>query len=52
MPDLLTDLDAEILIYCRSRNRSAQARQKLIAIGYTNVFDFGGIIDWPYDTVT
>ena len=52
MPDLLTDLDAEILIYCRSGNRSAQAAKKLIAIGYTNVFDFGGIIDWPYDTVT
>ncbi|MBP8640987.1 MAG: rhodanese-like domain-containing protein [Oscillospiraceae bacterium] len=52
MPDLLPDLDAEILIYCRSGNRSAQAAKKLIAIGYTNVYDFGGIIDWPYDTVT
>ncbi len=52
MPDLMPDLDAEILIYCRSGNRSAQAAKKLIAIGYTNVFDFGGIIDWPYDTVT
>ena len=50
-PDLLPDLDAEILIYCRSGNRSAQAAKKLIAIGYTNVYDFGGIIDWPYDTV-
>ena len=52
MPDLLPDLDAEILVYCRSGNRSAQAAKKLIAIGYTNVYDFGGIIDWPYDTVT
>ena len=52
MPDLLPDLDAEILIYCRSGNRSAQAAKKLIAIGYTKVYDFGGIIDWPYDTVT
>ena len=52
MPDLLPDLEAEILIYCRSGNRSAQAAKKLIAIGYTNVYDFGGIIDWPYDTVT
>lgn len=51
MPDLLPDLDAEILIYCRSGNRSAQAANKLIAIGYTNVRDFGGIIDWPYGTV-
>ena len=51
-PDLLPDLDAEILVYCRSGNRSAQAAKKLIAIGYTNVVDFGGIIDWPYDVVT
>ena len=51
-PELLPDLDAEILVYCRSGNRSAQAAKKLIAIGYTNVVDFGGIIDWPYDVVT
>ncbi len=50
-PELLPDLDVEILIYCRSGNRSAQAANKLIAIGYTNVYDFGGIIDWPYGTV-
>ena len=51
-PELLPDLDAEILVYCRSGNRSAQAAKKLIAIGYTNVVDFGGIIDWPYDVVS
>ena len=51
-PALLPDLNAEILVYCRSGNRSAQATKKLIAIGYTNVADFGGIIDWPYDVVT
>jgi len=51
-PELLPDLDAEILIYCRSGNRSAQAAKKLISMGYTNVYDFGGIIDWPFDTVT
>lgn len=51
-PELLPDLNAEILVYCRSGNRSAQAAKKLIAIGYTNVVDFGGIIDWPYDVVT
>ena len=51
-PDLLPDLNAEILVYCRSGNRSAQAAKKLIAMGYTNVYDFGGIIDWPYDVVT
>lgn len=51
MPGLLPDLDAEILIYCRSGNRSAQAARKLIQIGYTNVYDFGGINSWPYDIV-
>ena len=51
MPSLLPDLDAEILIYCRSGNRSAQAARKLIQIGYTNVYDFGGINSWPYDIV-
>lgn len=52
MPDSLPDLNAEILIYCRSGNRSAQAAKKLAAMGYTNVYDFGGILDWPYDVVT
>lgn len=51
-PALLPDLNAEILVYCRSGNRSAQATRKLLAMGYTNVYDFGGIIDWPYDTIT
>ena len=50
-PALLPDLDAEILIYCRSGNRSAQSANKLLVIGYTNVYDFGGIIDWPYEVV-
>lgn len=44
--------DAEILVYCRSGNRSAQAAKKLVKLGYTNVSDFGGIIDWPYETET
>ena len=51
MPDLLPDLDAEILIYCRSGNRSAEATRKLIQIGYTNVYDFGGINSWQYEKV-
>ena len=46
------DRDATIFMYCRSGNRSAQAAKKLIAMGYTNVYDFGGIIDWPYVVVT
>lgn len=44
--------DAEILVYCRSGRRSAQAAGKLAEMGYTNVADFGGIQDWPYETTT
>ena len=50
-PTELPDLNAKILVYCRSGNRSAQAARKLISLGYTNVYDFGGIIDWDYETV-
>jgi rhodanese-related sulfurtransferase len=50
-PSLLPDKDAVILVYCRSGNRSKQASDKLVAMGYTKVYDFGGIIDWPYDIV-
>ena len=50
-PIELPDLDAVILVYCRSGNRSAQAARKLGALGYVNVYDFGGIIDWPYEIV-
>jgi phage shock protein E len=49
-PALLPDLDAEILIYCRSGRRSAEAAKKLVALGYSKVYDFGGIIGWPYET--
>ena len=42
--------DTTILIYCRSGNRSAQAAAKLQKLGYTNVYDFGGINDWSYET--
>ena len=52
MPAQLPVTDAEILVYCRSGNRSAQAAQKLVGLGYTNVSDFGGIKDWTYGTVT
>lgn len=44
--------DAEILLYCRSGRRSAEAAQKLTDMGYTHVADFGGIQDWPYETTT
>jgi len=45
----LPDKNAVLLIYCRSGRRSAEAAQKLISIGYIHVYDFGGILDWPYE---
>lgn len=48
----LPDKDQLILIYCRSGNRSKQASEKLAALGYTNIVEFGGIIDWPGETVS
>ena len=47
----LPDKDALILVYCRSGRRSKIASQLLVMLGYTNVKEFGGIIDWPYETV-
>jgi rhodanese-related sulfurtransferase len=47
----LPDKNAEILVYCRSGHRSSGAAKALVAMGYVNVYDFGGIIDWPYATV-
>jgi len=47
----LPDKNALILLYCRSGRRSEIAANELVAMGYTNVYDFGGIIDWPYETV-
>lgn len=47
----LPDKDQTVLVYCRSGNRSAKAAKKLVNLGYTHVYDFGGIIDWPYDVV-
>ena len=46
----LTDKDQIILVYCRSGNRSKTASAVLADMGYTNVREFGGINDWPYDT--
>lgn len=50
--ELLTDKDATILVYCRSGRRSAIATQSLVDLGYTKIYDFGGINDWPYEVVT
>ncbi len=47
----LADKSKTILLYCRSGNRSATAAKLLKDLGYTAIYDFGGIIDWPYDTV-
>ncbi|MDO4269307.1 MAG: rhodanese-like domain-containing protein [Eubacteriales bacterium] len=51
-PDVLADLDAPLVIYCRTGVRSKQASDKLVDIGYTSVTDMGGIVDWPYETVS
>ena len=44
--------DQLILVYCRSGNRSKQASDKLVGLGYTNIVEFGGINDWPGETVS
>jgi len=51
-PDKLPDLAQQIFVYCRSGGRSAQAAKALVKLGYTNIYDFGGITSWPYGTVT
>ena len=47
----LPDKDQLILVYCRSGRRSKLAAEELVKLGYTNVKEFGGIIDWEYETV-
>ena len=49
--NIILEKDTKIFVYCRSGNRSAQAAQILADLGYTNVFDIGGIIDWEYGIV-
>ena len=51
-PKALPDLDQLLLIYCRSGNRSKEASQKLADMGYTNVYEFGGINTWQGEIVT
>ena len=48
----LPDKAQLILVYCRSGNRSKQASDKLVRLGYTNIVEFGGINDWPGDTAS
>ena len=46
---LLTDKNQLILVYCRSGRRSKLAAEILVELGYTNIYEFGGILDWPYE---
>jgi rhodanese-related sulfurtransferase len=46
---VLTDKGQLILVYCRSGRRSKLAAEALVALGYTNIVEFGGIIDWSYE---
>ena len=46
---MLLDKDKQILVYCRSGRRSKIAAESLAKLGYTNIKEFGGIIDWPYE---
>ena len=51
IPELM-DPEQLILVYCRSGNRSKQASEKLVVLGYTNIVEFGGINSWPGEIVT
>ena len=51
-PTELSDKKQLLLIYCRSGRRSKEAANKLVELGYENVVDFGGIIDWPGEKTT
>ena len=46
---ILTDKNQLILVYCRSGRRSKLAAEDLVKLGYTNIKEFGGILDWPYE---
>ena len=46
---VIPQLDSVVLVYCRSGNRSKTASKTLVDLGYTNVYEFGGINTWPYD---
>lgn len=48
---ITSDKDAVLLVYCRSGNRSKVAARELTELGYTNVYDFGGIVDWTYGII-
>lgn len=49
-PEALPDEDAALILYCRTGRRSKEASDKLLALGYQNISDMGGILDWTYET--
>ena len=50
--EVIPEKDSTVLVYCRSGNRSKTASSTLAELGYTNIYEFGGINTWPYDTET
>ena len=50
--EVIPEKDSKVLVYCRSGNRSKTAFSTLADLGYTNIYEFGGINTWPYDTQT
>ena len=48
--EVIPETDSTVLVYCRSGNRSKTASSALADLGYTNIYEFGGINTWPYDT--
>ena len=46
---VIPNLDSVVLVYCRSGNRSKTASKALVDLGYTNIYEFGGINTWPYE---
>ena len=48
--EVIPEMDSTVLVYCRSGNRSKTASSALTELGYTNIYEFGGINTWPYET--
>ena len=48
--EVIPEKDSTVLVYCRSGNRSKTASSTLSELGYTNIYEFGGINTWPYET--
>ena len=48
--EVIPEKDSMVLVYCRSGNRSKTASSTLAELGYTNIYEFGGINTWPYET--